>query len=489
MIDSGADANIISESDYANIRKSVDNGEGAMFDITRQPRISITGYAAASKLVVVCSFKAWIDVVLDTKKPRTFAEFFVVKGGGKSLIGRATSTAMKVLAVGTQVNAVTIEDIGVDITEDEFPSIPGVEVDFDIDENVPGKHRSYISIPAHFYDPAIKRLEEMCRRKIIEKVDKPGDWVSGLSAVPKGKGDMRLVVNMTGPNTAITRRVHPMPRFEEIQLKLFGCIIFTKLDLSSAFFHLRLSERSKDMTTFLAPSITGTQMYRFCRLVFGVNCAPEIFQQEMERILQGINNIVVYIDDILIAAKSPEELQATTEAVLERLRANNLTLNESKCEYAKESLTFLGHRVSSNGFDIDAQKVKDIDCFRAPRNSTELKSFLGLANFVRNFIPNFAELTHPLRVVDGKGKFAWKKEQQEAFGKVKRQISECTTSQGFFSTSDKTIIYTDASPHGPDYQLRFEKPHTNRAALPTSPAGSIGGSMGSGTLPLLHAGS
>jgi RNase H-like domain found in reverse transcriptase/Reverse transcriptase (RNA-dependent DNA polymerase)/Integrase zinc binding domain len=447
LVDSGADANVISERDFRPIEKGFGNGSKMLYDLNYEPTINITGYASPVTLRVMCSFKAWVEVKLtnnEPPKPKTFAEFYVVKGGGRSLMGRATAITMKVLQVGIQVSAIEVVD---GESFDEFPSVPGVVIDFDIDDSVQGTHRAYVSIPAHFHEPAMQRIKEMYHSKIIEKVEVPGKWLSGLSAVPKGKGDMRLVVNMMGPNRAITRRVHPMPRFEEIQRKLHGTTVYSKLDLSSAFFHLKLSDRSKEMTAFVAPTESGTQVYQYTRLVFGVNCAPELFQREMERILQGIPGIIIYIDDILIAAKDDAELISTTEIVLARLKANNLTLNESKCEYKRESLTFLGHRVSQGGFNIDDQKVKDVMAFRAPRSGTELKSFLGLANFVRGYIRSFSDMTHPLRVVDGFGKFAWGEEQERAFQRVKHAIANCTITQGYFSTRDKTVLYTDASPY------------------------------------------
>lgn len=87
--------------------------------------------------------------------------------------------------------------------------------------------------------------------------------------------------------------------------KLHGAQVFTKLDLKNAFFHIKLSENSRELTTFM----TETGMYRFKRLVFGVNCAPEIFQRAMERILQGLSGVIVLIDDILVYADSLEALR------------------------------------------------------------------------------------------------------------------------------------------------------------------------------------
>lgn len=429
LIDSGADANVIAERDW----EALAEGKAEFLELDKNPKAKLIGYAAKSGLEIVCSFKAWVEVC-DAVKPRTLTEFFVVRGGTKSLLGRKASMSMRLLEVGLLVNAVETEAA-------EFPSIPGVTVEFDIDKSVKPVCQTYVSIPAHFWVPSIVRIKKMAETKIIERVFVAPRWISGLSAVPKGKGDFRLVVNMRGPNRAIRRQYYRMPRLDEMKTKLYGARWFTKLDLSSAFHHLKLSEEAKEMTTFMAPD----GMYRFTRLVFGVNCAPEIFQREMEKILGNMEGVLVYIDDVLIFAKDPETLEQTTEAVLRKLKANNLSLNTEKCEYRKESLTFLGHRVSASGMNIDEVKVEDVKNFREPQNGSELKSFLGLVNYVRDFIPNFSDLTAPLRDVDGMGKFKWGTAQAQAFEDVKKEIVQCTVTQGYFNLEDDTELYTDAS--------------------------------------------
>lgn len=335
---------------------------------------------------------------------------------------------------------ISVNTVGV---AEEFPSIPNVTVEFDIDESVLPVRHAYVSIPAHFREPAIMRLREMERTGIIEKVIESPRWLSGLSAVPKGKGDFRLVVNMRGPNKAIRRQYHCMPRVEEIRTKLAGARWFTKLDLSSAFHHMRLSPKSSELTTFMAPD----GMYRFKRLVYGVNCAPEIFQRQMESILEGMTSVIVYIDDVLIFESELEKLRDRTAEVLRRLKEKNLSLNEEKCEYEKESLAFLGHQVSAAGLNIEDQKVKDVRQFRSPRNTTELKSFLGLVNYVRDYIPHFADLMRPLRQAESSGRFLWTMKEEESFKKLKLAIVNCTMTQGFFSLDDATELYTDASPY------------------------------------------
>lgn len=437
MIDSGADVNVISEQDWLKLQNEFENGEAMIYDIDFEPKTVVKSYAAKHSLELICSFKSWVETV-KKPKPNAFASFLVVKGSCRSLLGRSTAKRMQLLRVGLEVNALNEDNPE---AVEEFPSIPNKVIDFDIDESVPAVRHQYVSIPAHYRKPANERLRSMARQGIIEKVTTAPRWLSGLSAVPKGKNNFRLVVNMRGPNRAIRRQFHRMPRVEEIKIKLNGSKWFTKLDLTSAFHHLKLSDRSRELTTFLTPD----GMYRFTRLVFGVNCAPEIFQRTMEEVLQGIDGVIIYIDDILIHAADQVQLRERTRKVLEALAENKLTLNNEKCEFEKESLVFLGHKLSAKGLDIDEEKIKDIRGFRQPQTASELKSFIGLATYVSAFIPHFADLTKPLRDVSNKN-FKWEDEQELAFQKTKEAIITCTTTQGFFDMEDETFLYTDASP-------------------------------------------
>lgn len=256
---------------------------------------------------------------------------------------------------------------------------------------------------------------------------------------------------MKGPNKAIKRQFHEMPRIEEMRTKMINAKYFTKLDLKSAFHHLRLSERARRLTTFMTPN----GPYRFRRLMFGVNVAPEIFQRQMERILTGIMNIIVYMDDILIWGEDKTRLKDTTETVLGALRANNLSLNDEKCEYERESVNFLGHKFSATGINIEETKIRDIENFREPQSPSETRSFVGIAQFMSPFIEDFGTLAAPLYEVMGneskknradKEIFHWGEAQSEAFRALKKAIINCTTTLGFFDKRDRTILYTDASP-------------------------------------------
>lgn len=451
LVDSGSDWNLISQDDWKKLKRERREGKVVLYGLKEKPGEFARAYAAPAPIESLRTFHAWVEAC-GSNKPRNFAKFHVVKGGAKSILGRNTAERMEMLWVGIGVERPVSRELAVNMvgveerkeTEaiEEFPSIPDFIFDFDIDESVQPSVKAYVNIPEAYRDKAVERLATMEAQGIIERVKTAPQWISGLSAVPKGSDDFRLVVNMVGPNRAIRRRFYKMPTLESIKARLAGARFFSKLDLTSAFHHIKLGEKSKAMTTFLGPD----GMYRFCRLNFGVSSAPEGFQQKMEEILTGLTNVVCYVDDILIFAETREDLHRFTQKVLEVLKASNLTLNAGKCEFGRESLEFLGHELTAEGFGIAKKKVEDVARFRTPANSSELRSFLGLASFLAGFIKEFANISRPLWDAVASEQFYWGAEQENAFQKLKREISDTTVKQGFFSATDDTYLYTDASP-------------------------------------------
>lgn len=400
------------------------------------PNLIVHAYATSAPMVIQHRFRAKVEAV-GLSKPSVWADFVVVPEGRRSLLGRRTAGEMKLLKVGAIVSACESP-----ASQSQFPKMPDVKVKFSIDRSIPPVRNAYYNVPSAFREAARNRLKDMEEKDIIEKVSSAPEWISGMSAVAKGKGDFRLVVNMRAANKAIKREYFRLPPINEMKSKLHGARFFSKLDLSNAYYHLELDKGSRDLTTFLSEH----GMYRFKRLMFGVNCAPEIFQREMTRILKDFPNIIIYIDDILIFAGTLEELRKTVAQVMQVLRQNNLTLNQDKCEFDKTSVTFLGHKLDKEGFHIDEAKTKLIREFRQPATASELRSFLGLASFLSPHIKNFADLTRPLWTVAGKNSWEWGPLQTTAFEAIKETIAKCTVTLGYFSEEDKTVLYTDASP-------------------------------------------
>lgn len=182
--------------------------------------------------------------------------------------------------------------------------------------------------------------------------------------------------------------------------------------------------------------------------MFGINCAPELFQKTMEQVLSGCEGCLNFIDDVIVHGTAQEEHDIRLEKVLRRLNEWNVVLNEGKCVYKVSEMKFLGHILSAEGIKADEDKLESIRLFREPKSGEEVRSFLGLVNYVSKFIPNLATLTYPLRQLTAqKQNFAWGSEQQAAFRKLKEYMIRPAT-LGYFDISDRTQLVADASPVG-----------------------------------------
>lgn len=453
MIDSGSFANTISQQHWTSMMEAIEKGEAGVTHLPVRAEDRIYAYAAPNPLRILARFRADVRV-LDFHKPEIRAEFVVVEGARRSLLGRLSAKEMGVLRVGEEVSAIEYRQ-----DQEPFPSVPNRLFSFDINDDIQPSQQYYYKIPLAFEDEARVRLTRMLEDDIIERVTGAPTWVSGLNVVMKGPNDFRLTLNMKKANRAIRRPFHALPSIEMIRTKVAGARKFSKLDLHSAFHHCVLDEKSRAMTAFM----TEFGLFRFKRLVFGVVSAPEMFQRFMEEVLLGIENVIVYIDDILVYATTEQELQTTVGRVEDRLRENKLSINTGKCEYDRETITFLGHTFSERGMNIDEAKVAAVTAFREPATALECKSFLGLANFVRDFIPNFTELTSPLRAATAdKKRFVWKEAQSQAFKTLKETIAQCSTTLAPFVKEHSTALYTDASGLGLGAVLTQQSPEGQR---------------------------
>lgn len=182
--------------------------------------------------------------------------------------------------------------------------------------------------------------------------------------------------------------------------------------------------------------------------MFGISCAPELFQKVMESVVAGLDGVVVYLDDIMVWGRNSEEHNRRLNALLARLQDYGILLNEEKCVFGVCQLEFLGHEMSSSGIRPTESRVAAIKSFRLPRNISELRSFLGLITYVGRFIPSLADKTEPLRNLLRIGeKFDWKAEHTKAFNEIKCAVSE-TNCLGYYDPHDLCIVIADASPSG-----------------------------------------
>jgi hypothetical protein len=132
---------------------------------------------------------------------------------------------------------------------------------------------------------------------------------------------------------------------------------------------------------------------------FGLRNAGQSFQRFIDSLFRDLDYVYAYLDDILIASNSKKTHERHVHTVLQRLSQAGLVLNVSKCEYAQNEVTFLGHRVNESGIAPTHERVEAIVDFPRPTDVKGLRRFLGMVNFYRRTVPYAAEYQQRLQTL------------------------------------------------------------------------------------------
>ena len=282
----------------------------------------------------------------------------------------------------------------------------------------PIKQRPYRTSPDNRKE-IDRQVQEMCDQDIAQP--SVSSWSSPVVLVKKKDGKWRFCVDYRKLNAITRKDSFPLPLISDVLDSLSGTQYFTSLDMKSGYWQLNLDPATKDKSAF----VTHNGLYEFNVLPFGLTNSPASFQRLMGHILRGLEYkfALIYIDDIIIFSKSAEEHLAQLREVFSRLDEANLKLNPAKCEFAKQQLEYLGHIVTPDGIKPCASKIQAVEEFPIPKNLKQLRSFLGLANYYRRFIKDFAKIARPLNNLTKKSvKFEWNEDSQNAFDKIKRTL-------------------------------------------------------------------
>lgn len=283
----------------------------------------------------------------------------------------------------------------------------------------PVKLKPY-KIPLHYQSEVKRQIDEMLDKQIIEP--SKSAYAAPVVLVPKKGGGLRFCVNYSKLNSQTLDDAYPIPNMEKLLLKLREGVWFTKLDMKAGYWHVPVHPDSRDKTAF----ISSFGLFNFLRLPFGLRTAPASFMRIVDKIIKPFQSFcVAYLDDIVVYTNTDNYDKHLVDLgkVLTALSEAGVKLNKEKCELAVKSISFLGHKVSQNALDPLESKTEEISNWPVPKSVKEVRIFLGLAGFYRQFVPRFSIISAPLSDLLKKDQeFLWQQKHEQAFVKLKELL-------------------------------------------------------------------
>ena len=292
---------------------------------------------------------------------------------------------------------------------------------------------------------AEEAVDNTLAQGVIEPSDSP--YSSPIVLVPKKDGSTRFCVDFRLLNDVTYKDAYPLPRIEDIIESLNGAQWFSTLDLASGYWQVEVDPADREKTAF---SIPGRGHFHFVVMPFGLANAPATFERMMDNILGDLlwNGCFNFLDDVLAHGSDFSMALSNLREVFIRLRRAGLRLKPSKCKLFRRSTSYLGYLISAEGVCCDPGNVVAIKEWKTPNTVSDIRSFLGTANYYRKFVQDYSTIAGPLiRLTRKNIPFVWSNECQKAFETLKH----CLTSAPILSfprTVGEFVLDTDASGFG-----------------------------------------
>ena len=254
---------------------------------------------------------------------------------------------------------------------------------------------------------------------------------------------VRMVTDYTRLNQHVKRPVHPFSCVTEILQSIpASAKYFAKFDAVNGYFQIALDEESSYLTTFLLPS----GRYRYLRIPQGLNASSDEWCHRSDAIVDGLTWAKKIIDDVLIWAPDLLTLRQRIDIIADNCARLNVILSRKKFAIGT-SMPFAGYVVTSQGIRPDPDRVEAFRNFPTPKDQTALRSFIGLAQQLSFFIPDFSHASAAMRSLPGKGKvFQWTSDQEFEFRTLKNMLA-MNLKTNHFDSSRPVYMLTDASRH------------------------------------------
>jgi len=306
-------------------------------------------------------------------------------------------------------------------------------------------HARAYPVPQAYEKTLRLEVDHLCEVGVLKKVN-CSEWASATFIIPKKDETVRFISDFRELNKCIVRRPYPLPKIHELLLKLEGFQYGTSLDLNMGYYHIRLDSDSSKLCTIILP----WGKYEYLRLPMGLCNSPDIFQEKMGTLMEALEFVRVYIDDILcLTVDNWHDHLNKLASVLQRLLEAGLKINADKSFFGRAALEYLGYWITRDGIQPLDKKVVAILRIQPPKTRKQLRSFLGMINYYRDMWPKRSEYMAQLTPLLHKGaKWKWTKEHQTVFESFKKLLAK-ETLLAYPDFSKPFVIHTDAS----DYQL------------------------------------
>ncbi|GBG80748.1 hypothetical protein CBR_g31303 [Chara braunii] len=203
-----------------------------------------------------------------------------------------------------------------------------------------------------------------------------------------------MCIDYRGLNAITVKNAETLPRIDDLLDRVQECRYFSKIDLKSGYHQIAIQPEDQQKTVFQ----TRYDLYEFVVMPFGLCNAPGTFQHAMNQIFHDYLDkfVMVYLDDIFIFSRTVEEHVGHLDKVLSLLRQHKFKINGEKCEFSRTCILYLGREISAEGLKPDDAKVVSIRDWPRPQSVTEMKSFLGMTDYYRNFVKNYSIVVAPM---------------------------------------------------------------------------------------------
>ncbi|CAI7797162.1 unnamed protein product [Closterium sp. NIES-53] len=265
-----------------------------------------------------------------------------------------------------------------------------------------------------------KQIEYLLDRQLIRPSTSP--YGAPVLFTPKPDGSLRMCIDYRALNKQTVKNKYPIPHIDDLLDQLRGATVFSKLDLRSGYWQIKMADNSIHKTAFR----TRYGSYEYLVMPFRLCNAPATFQAEMNHILWPLLDecVVVYLDDILIYSKNMKEHVEHLRKVFEILRKNKFYVKLSKSDFALKKVQFLGHMVSAEGVYVDPRKIEAVKKWKVSENMKELQQFLGFTNYYNRFVPQYAKIAAPLTDLLKKDTpFKWDTPHQQAMEQLQTALT------------------------------------------------------------------